>query len=378
MCVTTEVEGKLTLKGDHTKQLAALNTDRSSQRLPNEKRNVTYISRLQSLQAAVDAAMNKLVAESPRKRVGLVTFSNEVSIIGDGSSSETKIIAGDRLGNYEELLAVGEVTSIAKPIKESRDKLHNRLYDLEENGATALGPAILASLSLASLAKAGSKVIICTDGKANVGLGALDNVNSEAAVSSVESWYSQVGHYAASKGICISVISIKGDDCRLEYLGKLAELTGGNVDIVNPLQITTLFSNILSKPTIATNTRCTVRLHKGLKISMDSEAATNHLVRDIGNIVSDTEFTFEYSVDKNAASGFDALPFQVQIEYQRPNGARLMRIVTQIQQTTAVRTQAEEEANVAVIATHVAQKSAQLAQVKQKKNSKNSFVVVAK
>eukprot|EP01102_Stenamoeba_stenopodia_P018668 TRINITY_DN6891_c0_g1_i2.p1 TRINITY_DN6891_c0_g1~~TRINITY_DN6891_c0_g1_i2.p1 ORF type:complete len:715 (+),score=225.83 TRINITY_DN6891_c0_g1_i2:79-2223(+) len=369
MCVTTEVEGKLTLKGDHTKHLASLNTERASQRLPNERRNVTYVSRLQSVQAAVDAAMNKLMADSPKKKVGLVTFNNEVNLIGDGSSMEPKIITGDKLSNYEELLAAGDANAIAKPIKDSRDKLHNKLYSLEEHGATALGPAILVSVSLATL-KPGSQVIVCTDGKANVGLGALDQVVSDDDVTTVDGWYSQVGHYAASKGVCISVISIKGDDCRLEYLGKLAELTGGNVEIVNPLEITSQFSNILSKPIVATNTRCTVRLHKGLRIANSNESEReksssnndNVLVRDIGNIVSDTEFTFEYSVNKSEASGITALPFQVQIEYQRPNGAKLMRLITQVQQTTSIRTQAEEEANVAVLATHVAQKSAQLAQ----------------
>ena len=36
-------------------------------------------------------------------------------------------------------------------------------------GATALGPALLVAVSMASQ-KAGSKVIICTDGLANVGM----------------------------------------------------------------------------------------------------------------------------------------------------------------------------------------------------------------
>jgi hypothetical protein len=50
---------------------------------------------------------------------------------------------------------------------------------LEENGSTALGPAVLTSISLAGEGGAGSTVIVCTDGLANVGLGALDEAKSE-------------------------------------------------------------------------------------------------------------------------------------------------------------------------------------------------------
>jgi hypothetical protein len=50
---------------------------------------------------------------------------------------------------------------------------------LEENGSTALGPAVLTSIGLAGEGAPGSTVIVCTDGLANVGLGALDEAKSE-------------------------------------------------------------------------------------------------------------------------------------------------------------------------------------------------------
>lgn len=46
---------------------------------------------------------------------------------------------------------------------------------MQEKGKTALGPALLTSLGLASKGKAGSVIIMCTDGLANIGVGALDN-----------------------------------------------------------------------------------------------------------------------------------------------------------------------------------------------------------
>jgi hypothetical protein len=48
------------------------------------------------------------------------------------------------------------------------------LNKVEATGATALGPAVIAAIELASKGAPGSIVFICTDGLANVGLGSLD------------------------------------------------------------------------------------------------------------------------------------------------------------------------------------------------------------
>jgi len=47
---------------------------------------------------------------------------------------------------------------------------------MEPNGPTALGPAALISIAMASQGSKGSSVVICTDGLANIGLGALENI----------------------------------------------------------------------------------------------------------------------------------------------------------------------------------------------------------
>ncbi len=64
-------------------------------------------------------------------------------------------------------------------------------------------------------------------------------------------FYEQLGHFAKSKGVVISVLSIKGSECKLESLGALTEITSGKVDRVDPLEITKNFQSILSLPVIA-------------------------------------------------------------------------------------------------------------------------------
>jgi Mg-chelatase subunit ChlD len=64
-------------------------------------------------------------------------------------------------------------------IKETQSTLSKKLMALEENGPTALGPALLTSISLATQGSPGSTVILCTDGLANIGLGRFDEIVNE-------------------------------------------------------------------------------------------------------------------------------------------------------------------------------------------------------
>jgi len=62
-----------------------------------------------------------------------------------------------------------------KPVSETKDALQNRVAAMSTKGRTALGPAVLTSVAMASKGAPGSQVIICTDGMANVGIGAFSN-----------------------------------------------------------------------------------------------------------------------------------------------------------------------------------------------------------
>jgi len=159
---------------------------------------------------------------------------------------------------------------------------------LEETGPTALGPAVATSIAMAAEGAPGSQVVICTDGLANVGLGAFDEANEPEQLAKVEEFYERLGEFAKQKGLTVNVVSIIGDECNLESLSKLAEMTGGNVERVDPVSLTKNFANILAQPIIASNVVAKVKLHKGLQFRNEnpqfvSEDKTE-LVRDIGNV----------------------------------------------------------------------------------------------
>lgn len=60
-----------------------------------------------------------------------------------------------------------------KAIRETKESLLARVAGIHTKGTTALGPAVLTSVAMASKGKPGSQVIICTDGMANVGIGSF-------------------------------------------------------------------------------------------------------------------------------------------------------------------------------------------------------------
>jgi hypothetical protein len=67
------------------------------------------------------------------------------------------------------------------------------LAAIEETGPTALGPAIITSVCMAAEGSQGSTVVICTDGLANIGLGAFDECVTEQDMQKADTFYETVG-----------------------------------------------------------------------------------------------------------------------------------------------------------------------------------------
>ena len=102
-------------------------------------------------------------------------------------------------------------------------------------------------------------VCLCTDGLANVGLGALDS-NDEAAIEESKKFYNELEQLAVASGVLVNVISIKGEECKLEILGKMADATNGNVKRVNPEELSKDFANIFKDDLVATQVKLEIAL----------------------------------------------------------------------------------------------------------------------
>nr|XP_054774734.1 uncharacterized protein LOC129282903 [Lytechinus pictus] len=355
---------------------------------PEPKKHVSYVSRLQSMQSAIQQQVDKLQAENSHKRVGLVAFNNNVTVIGDGSLDPVPL-EGAGLTDRESLISLGQNFPLPGPISEVHRCLTDKIYSLTESGQTALGPALLIAISMAAQ-KPGSKVIMCTDGMANVGLGALNDMDNDAAYEEAAAFYDEVGNFARDSGVCVSVLTLEGEDCRAIELGSVADKTRGQVSIVKANDLNQQFADILADPVLATNVSARMVLHKGLFFrDSENDSSQSQATHNVGLVTADSETTFEFgvrrkeviydnyggttvvervedepiyeSVAQTMIEGLERLPFQVQIRYTGRDGLDYQRILTMDRPVTKDRKFAEQNANVGVIGAHAAQSAAKLA-----------------
>lgn len=145
-------------------------------------------------------------------------------------------------------------------------------------------------------------------------------------------------------------------------MSKVSELTGGEVELVDPKDLIGNFSNILSIQTLATNVTVKVKLHKGLEfrnqdpINLSDDKTI--LARNLGNVNEETEVTFEYRMKsvKELIKMVDldmtklkSLPFQSQITYTALDGSRCVRVITNTLEISSDKEELEKKADFSVL-----------------------------
>ncbi|XDV18917.1 hypothetical protein PO909_024510 [Leuciscus waleckii] len=324
----------------------------------NSMRSPTYISRLQGVQEALQMVLSTLQKTSPHRRLALVTFNNEVTVYGDGRGVPLTL-RDWALVDYDYLKKEGENYSTPHCIAETIQPLTQKIKELREHGATALGPAALISVAMASQFT-GSKVIICTDGQANIGLGHLEQESSRCSDPSPY-FYNQLAHYAAEKGVIVSVMTFEGEDCRLAEVGRLADHTGGRINIVNIGTVATEIQSAIADNVLATSVMATLLAPDGMYFPYEED---NHrLVREIGNVTDGVEITFQFAVRPEKVESFqqrDRVPFQLQLSFKTRELQKVMRVITQQKRVTTSSWVWAGSLNMSVLGVHCAQLCARL------------------
>jgi small GTP-binding protein len=369
MCVTSEVPGKVTIKGAEEREREARELAAAEgwqyERMVG-RHNVTHVSRLQCVQAAVAREIERDFREAPSTRVVLITFGDQVTVYGDGKAQPV-VLAGAAMNDEKRLAKFAAEQALGGTVRDSKEQLLARLWALTESGATALGPALSVALAVARRGAVGSRVTLCTDGLANVGVGALDG-GDEAARDAGKLTYIELGEQAKLSGVAVSLLSLIGAECKLEAISVVAEQSGGSIERINATDLLAeSFGAIASKPVVAHGVMAMVVLHRGLQFKgeMDDEAENrNWLVKDLGTVTRDAQCAFRYAFrprEQIDLTGIASVPFQLQLLYTRRDGSVRMRLATARLETTVSRDDAEKDANLAVVATAVAQQAAKLA-----------------
>ena len=328
------------------------------------------ISRLECVKLAVDDQLQKLSKNAPTTKVGIVFFCDKVVFVGDGSVPDHKLTCD--LADYSAVLAetdtlVGKYAT--KPVSSIMPDLLKKLEEIGPEGSTALGPALLMSVSLLTKqGNPGSKVILCTDGAANTGIGQVGS-ECESALQD----YQKMGELAQSKGVVVSLISLIEEDCRLDIVAPCAMKTGGNIVKLDPKELAGDFSEFIQEKIIAFDCTIAVKLHRAMKfvtvVPSDIGYDSSVLIKKLGNVVPTTSFTFEYIVKSPAelskeridVSKLKQAPFQALINYVGPDKVRYCKVLSKIQPITNESQETAPDISVDVLSAHSNRKVADYA-----------------
>ena len=341
-----------------------------------QSNNQDYISRLECVQAAIDNNINNILKTSPETHVGLVTFLSEITILGDCCSNQV-VIRQDNFTNEQKLNDFGTENSnlIKNPIKTSSKKISKTLSELNENGQTALGPALYVSLSLLFNNNQNGEIFLCTDGRANLGLGTLSDINGMEEQTSLD-FYNKLGDIAKEKGIIINLITFEDQDSDINALSTMIQKSGGEIIRVNPTKIIEEFNDMFENTLIGTNVKLNVNLNKILCFRNEEEE-NNKLYNDgssfkdeIGNVKLESEKYFEYKFKKawKIADMTDVdidnvkiLNFQCVIEYTNLDKKKIIRVINETQKVCKVSKDIENNINFDIISTNAMQRAGKLA-----------------
>lgn len=320
-----------------------------------------HISRLDCMIAALTMQIEYLDANYPNKRVVLITFSDDVTIHGDGSKAFLTISNKAILEDQKKVAMVVQDydTSNIQPISKSKTKLLQVIKGLQTVRATAMGPALVAAITIAGKSK-GNEVIVCTDGLSNVGCGCTDNGKDIVLIEKTAEFYRKVGQIAKSFSTKINVIGVKGSDCNANILLPSTEATNGSINLVSPFEIQRTLREILYNPAIGTDAMVKLVLPKGMNARVGTKIHKNHVYdHSIGNISNPTHLSFQLTFKKDFKTE-SSVPIQMILDYKKPSGGRFVRVYTVKRKVTYDRFKAEVSTDVAIVSTTCIQVAAKL------------------
>ncbi|KAI3384634.1 hypothetical protein SNEBB_010617 [Seison nebaliae] len=255
----------------------------------------------------------------PNNKLSLMTFDSSVRCYGDFSENGIKTKNGsDKEKNNWTDFSSEFVEPL--PIKTSYEHMVQKIRSLRCMSSTALGPAIHSAVRYASRIP-GSRVVVLTDGEANVGMGQSGDVE----------FYDEVGLMAKECGVIIDLMSVKDCHCNLSHMGHVALTTEGDVKMFNPKIDSDDFTDLLKVEQIATNVETKFIIPYGFRVlDATNEQETIKIIVQ-GNVVPNIQETFEIelkdvSKENIEKMNYKKIPYQAQVVYRKMNGSKYIRV----------------------------------------------------
>lgn len=309
-------------------------------------------SPLEILAQLIKKKLTEIGKTNPKSIVGVIFFNDTINVVGDACGPTFSITENKLLTDIEQIRALVKDQSqyiFCHPIEKSLEKLVAAISDDDATNQTALGPAIVAGLELLKGGNSGSKMLIFTDGVANIGVGNLDPESGPLD----KKFYEDVASKARNEGIEISLYKISSQDCSMEVYSALTSETCGSILGVDPSLITEQVVIQDKVPDLAREVDVTLRIPDIFKFTLILDPKLlpkrNVFHKTFGRIVEDTFDVLQFEVNAACIAGKDVekleqVPFQLSLKYVSPvDHTKYQMVITKMLKVMHARTEKEFE-----------------------------------
>ncbi|KAJ3431548.1 hypothetical protein M0812_20460 [Anaeramoeba flamelloides] len=180
-----------------------------------------------------------------------------------------------------------------------------------------------------------------------------------------EEFYKKMGNWCLEAGVVVDIVTLHGTRCQLEQIGVMSDISGGVIDIVKPVELSSRFKHLMRNSVVASDSHLELILNSNLFIiDKDDRKIGARLEQDVGNITKGLELTFSYGVKKKnreELAADNSLPFQSIITYTKTDGSKWVRVLSTAIKTTDDINEALGNLNFEMLNQNIVQRVAKIA-----------------
>ncbi|UYP46956.1 hypothetical protein NEF87_003241 [Candidatus Lokiarchaeum ossiferum] len=300
--------------------------------------------KLEAVKHALVQNIHQLTADFPATKFVLIPFSSDVFIY---PTPEKQIIVEDGPLFFKENKMEKEIARIVEkypfqPIEKIYEGWTKIVKNMTDRSMTALGPGLFMGIQTiiasqkSQAKKTGGKVILLTDGLANVGLGSIEN--SLGKDSKDAGFYSNIAKRCLENNIIVDMVGVReqggGNSVALDVIGKVTDYTGGQMLFITADQVESAFGSFHRTNYIARNV--VMRIYspeflvleeiQGAEVLQSLDKIKRGDPIKLGAFYPDREIYLKFQQKDTKLPVGTKIPVQIQLEYLDTQGNRKMRI----------------------------------------------------
>jgi hypothetical protein len=284
--------------------------------------------------ASLECVKNSLIetlkdisVNAPESTFALITFTDWISLYNPDGKECIKLNERDIYDENKIFQNFQNFNFNFETVRESYKKWTGLISGLTAMSRTALGPAVFSAFCLL---QGGGRIILLTDGLANVGIGSLMSYSPGGRKGE---FYRDLGHKCRDHGVMVEIVGVSTSEhssMELETIGDMARITGGDIYLVDKKELSKTFDALSQADFIGKNVN--VKLFIPPCMSLKDASGDVHFNREenalkakVGYVNPDRKLCVALKSTEDLKENED-LTVQTQVEYTGIDGKKRIRI----------------------------------------------------